>query len=258
MYLPSFFFAALVAHLGERAFRHPPGGRAAVVAIARRVADGRRPCSTFAGCPRGRTTRHFGATRRPELSPSLLGIQGRVRYLVQQAEAGPAAAPQRGALLADAAALVESGFRVYDRLGVMPVDGYYNYQRLYLSKLHYWKGRIAEAESQPVARVIDAYQTALTTNPANRAAVFMLARVHAQAALRARQDPTPQNNLVRDHAERSLAMVARFVKSAETKKDKRRARRLLDGLQRHFPPLRAKVIEIRSQLEQVPLRNPAG
>lgn len=246
LYLPSVFLTLLVAEAAVGIYRWRPAGRAVVVAVGVAWA----PVAAWQHTrwlPAWSSDDALWAYEAMRTEPSLLGLQGRTKSLVRQAESldprDPVQAETRHALLEQAMATVASGYELYESYGVVHVDGYVNYQRAYLAKLTQWEGRILEAAGAPIEKAIEAYERALALAPFHRLPLFMLARSRAQAAAQASDPVTAEA-----HAARSLDALRRYAALVRTESDVRRVLRIADGLARRFESLRAELDALTEEL----------
>ncbi|MCA9551070.1 MAG: hypothetical protein KC933_13635 [Myxococcales bacterium] len=252
LYLPSLFGAGLVAIAAVHAYPIRPLGRALVTAlgVAWLVVAMTQHVRWLPAWANDDTLSLYEVTRS---QPTLHGYEARLRVVVRRAE-GEAPGAEREALLEEAMALVQAGYARYDALGVEPVPGYYNYQRYYLARLHQWEGRILTATGAPSEQIIKAYEEAYAISPASRLIVFLLADAYRVTAARQRAaDPDAAAAL----AERSLALLERYVGLIETPQDAARIQGALDRLLAENPGLQG-VEALRARLGRTDLRNRAS
>ena len=224
LYLPSVFAAGLTALGLVAAWRKRPLGPAAVVGLA----VGWGAVATYQHIRHLYAWRDNASLWAYELSrsaPSILAFSGATRVLVRRAEKKPRA-PEREAWLKRASALIDAGMRRFAELRVEPVPGYVNYQRLYLGKLHHWRGRLIEVRDGPTLAAIHAYEAALDVTPDSRLYILLLARAHTKRALAARGADDPRALSFADAAFSALARA----KPTNDDTVRRMIRALADGL----------------------------
>ena len=193
--------------------------------------------------PAWRNTESLWRYEVARADPPLLALQGLARVYVKEAE--KAAEPaQRQSLVERSLALIERGLAQYRRLDVEPVEGYLDYQVLYASKLHHWRGRVAELQGDSPRDALPHYLRAHTLEPKSRLHNYTLAKSYFQMAT---------TTIGASRAEWATRSLEHFRQYGMTRLSEHGGRdQLRTDLQRtyvsQFPELAPAIAEVRAAL----------